>query len=127
VDICGVVPVFGAVIIDSDRSTAEQLLDGGQLVGRAVGACPHDSSSSAGSRSERIEAATSWMAARASSSGIFPDRAAVIRLVGAVLAEQTDEWTEQRRHMGIEILAKARQAVAATTPQEVEPPTAISA
>jgi putative transposase len=59
--------------------------------------------------------------------GIFPDRTAVIRLVGAVLAEQTDEWTEQRRYMGIEILTKARQAVAATTPQEVVPPTAISA
>ena len=40
--------------------------------------------------------------------GIFPDRTALIRLVGVVLAEQHDEWTEQRRYLGLDILAKSR-------------------
>jgi len=59
--------------------------------------------------------------------GIFPDRDALTRLVGAVLAEQHDEWIEGRRYLGLDVLARITVVPDPTTTTEEAPTTNIPA
>ena len=48
--------------------------------------------------------------------GIFPNREAVIRLVGAILIEQQDEWTTGRRYFSTESMQKILQSTVVEVP-----------
>jgi transposase-like protein len=46
---------------------------------------------------------------RADVVGIFPDEKSILRLIGAVLLEQNDEWQLQHRYMQLEAMAELLQ------------------
>jgi putative transposase len=47
---------------------------------------------------------------RADVVGIFPNEASIVRLIGAVLLQQNDEWQLQHRDMQVEAMAELAAA-----------------
>jgi hypothetical protein len=51
--------------------------------------------------------------------GIFPNEAAIIRLIGAVLLEANDEWQLQHRYMQTEAMAELTPPLIDAAPAQI--------
>ena len=58
---------------------------------------------------------------RADVVGIFPNEASIVRLIGAVLLEQNDEWQLQHRYMQVEAMAELAGPALDTDTLELPP------
>jgi putative transposase len=56
---------------------------------------------------------------RADVVGIFPNEAAIVRPIGAVLLEQNDEWQLQHRFLQVEAMAELIAPASATDPRQI--------
>ncbi len=53
--------------------------------------------------------------------GIFPNETPFVRLIGAVLLEQSDEWQLQPRYMQVEAMAGSTAELNANSVLEIPP------
>ncbi len=58
---------------------------------------------------------------RADVVGIFPNDTSIVRLIGAVLMEQNDEWQLQHRYMQVEAMSEITPPLRNAEPQQIPP------
>ena len=58
---------------------------------------------------------------RADVVGIFPNEQSIIRLIGAILLEQNDEWQLQSRYMQVEAMAELNPQLNEAQPAQIPP------
>jgi putative transposase len=63
----------------------------------------------------RLERLNKEVKRRSDVVGIFPNEASIVRLIGAVLLEQNNEWPPQHRYMQIEAMAELAPPVVEPT------------
>jgi len=58
---------------------------------------------------------------RADVVGIFPNEQSIIRLIGAILLEQNDEWQLQSRYMQVEAMSELNPQLNEAQPAQISP------